>query len=85
MRGAGLTIFLLAFAGSASAMDQSAIEETNCLMACDANQQNCHAPGSAVGRQNHSRVQYSPRGGHQITKMSAVNQAASAHSKEGGR
>ena len=40
-RGLGLTLVLIAFAGPAAAMDQSAMEETNCLMACDANQENC--------------------------------------------
>jgi hypothetical protein len=42
-----LTLFLIAFAGPAAAMDQSAMEETNCLMACDANQENCGAGGHA--------------------------------------
>ena len=37
----GLALVLVAFAGPAAAMDQSATEETNCLMACDANQENC--------------------------------------------
>jgi hypothetical protein len=40
---AGLTFLLLLSAGPAAAMDPSAQEETNCLMACDANQQNCQA------------------------------------------
>ena len=84
LRGAGLTFFLLASAGSASAMDPSAMEETNCLMACDANQQNCHAPGSVSLRQ--SRAEYSsPRGARQTTKMSAAYEAALAHSKEARR
>ena len=43
----GLTVLLLAAAGPAGAMDQSAMEETNCLMACDANQENCGATGHA--------------------------------------
>jgi hypothetical protein len=34
-------------------MDQSAMEETNCLMACDANQENCGA-GQAPLRTNRS-------------------------------
>jgi hypothetical protein len=42
---AGLIVFLAPSAGPASALDQSATEETNCLMACDANQENCHAGG----------------------------------------
>jgi hypothetical protein len=67
-------------------MDQSAMEETNCLMACDANQRNCHAPGSASVRQYQSRAGYSaPRGARQTTKMSAAYQAALAHSKEARR
>jgi hypothetical protein len=79
-----LSLFLLAATGSASAMDQSAMEETNCLMACDANQQNCHAPASV--RQNHSRAETSsPRGARPTTKMSAAYQAALAHSKEARR
>ena len=83
LRGAGLTFCLLASAGSASAMDQSAMEETNCLMACDANQQNCHAPGSTSSRQNQSRAESSsPRGARPVTKMSAAYEAALAHSKE---
>jgi hypothetical protein len=84
--GVGITFLLMASAGSASAMDQSAMEETNCLMACDANQQNCHAPGSASSRQNQSRAEYSsPRGARPTTKMSAAYQATLAHSKEAKR
>lgn len=41
----GLTFLLLTSAGPAAAIDQSATEETNCLMACDANQENCQATG----------------------------------------
>ena len=43
----GLTLVILVSAGPAVAMDQSAQEETNCLMACDANQQNCQASAHA--------------------------------------
>jgi hypothetical protein len=42
LRGLSLAFVLLsASAGVAAAMDQSAMEETNCLMACDANQEHC--------------------------------------------
>ncbi len=65
---AGLTVFLIAFAGSAAAMDQSAMEETNCLLACDANQENCGAMGhgpakhrSAAGLQRETRSSQSLR------------------------
>ena len=45
----GLTVLILVAAGPAAAMDQSAQEETNCLMACDANQQHCQAHAHAAG------------------------------------
>jgi hypothetical protein len=45
----GLISVILVSAGPAAAMDQSAQEETNCLMACDANQQNCQASTHAAG------------------------------------
>ena len=86
LRSAGITFLLFASAGPAFAMDQSAMEETNCLMACDANQANCHAPGSASVRQNHPRAEYSsPRGARPTTKMSAAYEATLAHSKEAKR
>jgi hypothetical protein len=86
LRGVGLAFFLLASAGSASAMDPSAMEETNCLMACDANQQNCHGPGSASVRQNQSRAKLSsPRGARETGKMSAAYEATLAYSKEAKR
>jgi hypothetical protein len=45
MRRSVVPVFLLlaSTGGPAAAMDQSAMEETNCLMACDANQENCGA------------------------------------------
>jgi hypothetical protein len=49
-----LMLFLIAFAGPAAAMDQSAMEETNCLMACDANQENCGAGGHASAGKHRS-------------------------------
>jgi hypothetical protein len=55
MRCSVVPVFLLlaSTAGQAVAMDQSAMEETNCLMACDANQENCGA-GQARFRTNRS-------------------------------
>jgi hypothetical protein len=50
LRALGLNFLLLASGGPASAMDPSAMEETNCLMACDANQQNCAASHSRAVR-----------------------------------
>ena len=48
LRGLGLTLLLMASAGPALAMDQSAMEETNCLAACDANSENCMATGASA-------------------------------------
>ena len=59
LRGMGLAFLLLASAGSASAMDQSAIEETNCLMACDANQEHCMTSGRVPAQKNYSPARYS--------------------------
>jgi hypothetical protein len=42
LRALSLAFLLLSVAArAASAMDPSAMEETNCLMACDANQEHC--------------------------------------------
>ena len=55
LRGLGLVFLLLcASAGAASAMDQSAIEETNCLMACDANQEHCASTPHVSAPRNYS-------------------------------
>lgn len=56
LRGASLALLLLsASTGAAFALDPSATEETNCLMACDANQEHCaSAPHAAVSK-DHSR------------------------------
>ena len=60
LRNLGLTFLLVASAGPASATDPSAMEETNCLMACDANQQNCQATGQVSTERNYSFAQHSP-------------------------
>ena len=59
LRNLGLTFLLVASAGPASATDPSAMEETNCLMACDANQQNCQATGQVSNERNYSFAQHS--------------------------
>ena len=93
LRSAILIILLLAsIGGPASAMDQSAMEETNCLMACDANQENCGA-GQASNR-NHSLAAYplhretkaSPvRGAHRTTGLAASRGGTLGHRTEGKR
>jgi hypothetical protein len=55
-RGLSLAFVLLAaLGGPVSAMDQSAIEETNCLMACDANQEHCASTPHVATPGNYSR------------------------------
>lgn len=54
LRGLGLVVLLL-YAGAASAMDPSATEETNCLMACDANQEHCASTPHVMTPGNYSR------------------------------
>jgi hypothetical protein len=53
-------LLLCASAGAASAMDQSATEETNCLMACDANQEHCATNPPAPTPKNYSQSRFSP-------------------------
>ena len=43
-------LLLASFSAPASAMDPSAMEETNCLMACDANQEHCGAGQTPLNR-----------------------------------
>lgn len=55
LRGLGLGFLLLcASSGAASAMDPSATEETNCLMACDANQEHCASTPHVTAPKNYS-------------------------------
>jgi hypothetical protein len=56
-----LTFTLFALNGPALAMDQSAGEETNCLMACDANQENCLATGPGAAGKHRSPGESLPR------------------------
>lgn len=66
-RLATITLLLASIFAPASAMDQSAMEETNCLMACDANQEHCGA-GQFSGK-NHSPAAFSS---HREMKSSAA-------------
>src|SRR4029453_12811144 len=45
-----LFLLLASIGGPAAAMDPSAMEETNCLMACDANQEHCGAGQAPLNR-----------------------------------
>ena len=68
-----IPVFLLlaSIGGQAAAMDQSAMEETNCLMACDANQENCGAARAFLNK-SHVSAAYSSQ---QKTKASPKHAA----------
>jgi hypothetical protein len=77
-------VLLLASIGQAAAMDQSAMEETNCLMACDANQENCGA-GQVSQNKGHSfaanpsqrKTNASPvPASHRLTGLSTTHERA---------
>jgi hypothetical protein len=77
-------VLLLASIGQAAAMDQSAMEETNCLMACDANQENCGA-GQVSPNKGHSfaanpsqrKTNASPvPASHRLTGLSTTHERA---------
>ena len=77
-------VLLLASIGQAAAMDQSAMEETNCLMACDANQENCGA-GQVSQNKGHSfaanpsqrKTNASPvPASHRLTGLSTAHERA---------
>ena len=59
LRRAGLAALVLASTGPVHAMDPSAIEETNCLRACDANQEHCMTSGRVPAQKNYSPARYS--------------------------
>jgi len=86
-------LLLASTGGQAAAMDQSAMEETNCLMACDANQENCGA-GQAPFRTNrsiaahlsHREMKASPAPGlRRTTGTSATYEGTLSRSNEGKR
>jgi hypothetical protein len=56
-------VVLLALAGSASAIDQSGMEDTNCLMACDANGEHCRGNAPLSVRRIDPRADTTPVGG----------------------
>jgi hypothetical protein len=68
LRRAAFVALLLALTGSAQAMDPSALEETNCLRACDANQENC------LSAERASAPMSSPRGAHSSLPETTLSQ-----------
>jgi hypothetical protein len=86
-------VLLLASIGQAAAMDQSAMEETNCLMACDANQENCGA-GQVSQNKGHSfaanpsqrKTNASPVPAfHRLTGLSTTHERAQSRQNAGKR
>jgi hypothetical protein len=84
---------LLASICQAAAMDQSAMEETNCLMACDANQENCGA-GQVSPNKSHSlaasplqrKTNSSPvPASHRLTGLSTTHERAPSQPIAGKR
>jgi hypothetical protein len=64
-RGVGAIVLLLALPASASAIDQSGMEDTNCLLACDANGEHCRSNAPLSVRRIDPRVDATPvRGIH---------------------
>jgi hypothetical protein len=45
-----IILLLASIGGPAAAMDPSAMEETNCLLACDANQEHCGSGQAPLNR-----------------------------------
>jgi hypothetical protein len=74
-------------------MDQSAMEETNCLMACDANQENCGAGQaplktnrSVAAHLSHREMKASPVPSHRrTTGLSPTYEGTLSRSNEGKR
>jgi len=86
-------LLLASIGGPAAAMDQSAMEETNCLMACDANQENCGA-GQASPNKRHSLAAYPSQrktnsspvpGSHRMTGLSTSHERAPSQPIAGKR
>jgi hypothetical protein len=75
----GLTFLLLASAAPAAAMDPSAQEETNCLMACDANQENCYPSAHMPPAAQHARMSTTA-----VTKLSRGSRAANVSHADRG-
>src|ERR1700729_3580511 len=74
LRGAGAIVLLLALPGSASAIDQSGMEDTNCLMACDANGEHCRGNAPLSVRRIDPRVDATPVQGIHSPHMAKLAQ-----------
>lgn len=86
-----VVLLLASIGGQAAAMDQSAMEETNCLMACDANQENC---GAGQVSKSHSLAAYPSQrktnaspvpASHRLTGLSMTHERAQSQPSAGKR
>ena len=63
LRGVAAIVLLLALPRPASAIDQSGTEDTNCLMACDANGEHCRSNAPLSVRKIDPRAEMTPAQG----------------------
>ena len=73
-RGVSAIVLLLALPGSASAIDQSGMEDTNCLMACDANGENCRGNAPLSVRRIDPRANLTPAHGIKSPRTARLTQ-----------
>jgi hypothetical protein len=86
-----IMLLLASISGPAAAMDPSAMEETNCLMACDANQEHCGAGPAPLNRNRSVAAHLSQRemkvspvaGLRRATGPSTTRDGAVSRSNEG--
>jgi hypothetical protein len=73
-RGVGAIVLLLALPGPAFAIDLSGMEDTNCLMACDANGEHCRGNAPLSVRRIDPRVDATPVHGIHSPRTAKVAQ-----------
>jgi hypothetical protein len=73
-RGVSAIVLLLALPPSASAIDQSGMEDTNCLMACDANGEHCRGNAPVSVRRIDPRADMTPGHGSNSPRAAKLTQ-----------
>jgi hypothetical protein len=73
-RGVGAIVLLLALPDPASAIDQSGMEDTNCLMACDANGEHCRSNAPLSVRRIDSHADLTPLHGINSSRTARLAQ-----------
>jgi len=74
LRGVAAIVLLLALPGPASAIDQSGMEDTNCLMACDANAEHCRSNAPLSVRKIDPRAEMTPAQGIRSPRTARIAQ-----------